>query len=283
MGSSSEPLALIAGSTQMPSLVARNARDAGHEVLAGAIHGITDPTLEDAVDEIEWLRWGDLPGFFRLLERWRERGVRSAVMAGKVEQQKIYDRPDDGGIDEMLAELPSGHTDQLIGAVANVLEGAGIELLDSTLFLREQLARPGVLSERQPSQEELLDIAHGWDVAKVIGGLDIGQTVVVKERAVVAVEGMEGTDACIRRGGELAGAGVIVVKVAKPEQDLRFDVPVVGMGTLGTMAEVGAAALAVEAGKTVVFDGARLRRAAKEADIAVIALDGTSELPSGDD
>lgn len=265
----------------MPLLVARQAREQGRSVLAGAIHGITDPALEESVDEVEWLRWGDLPGFFRLLEQWRERGVRSAVMAGKVEQQRIYDRPAGAGIDEMLAELPSGHTDELIGAVADVLEGAGIELLDSTLFLREQMAVPGALTEREPGREELLDIVHGWEVAKAIAGLDIGQTVVVKERAVVAVEGMEGTDACIRRGGALAGAGVIVVKVAKPDQDLRFDVPVIGVETIVTMAEVGASVLAIEAGKTVVFDEARVRAKARRADIAVTALENPAGLRGG--
>lgn len=272
MGSSSEPLGLIAGSTQMPLVVAREASDDGRRVHAVALRGITDPRLDDAAPDVRWLEWGDLPGFFALLEEWKGAGIVEAIMAGKVEQQRIYD--DDvreGGIDEMLESLPTAHTDQLLGAVARVLEGAGIELLPSTRYLTSLQPAVGVLAERAPDGREQADIEHGWRVAKSLGEHDIGQTVVVKDRAVVAVEAMEGTDACIRRAGELAGPGCVVVKVAKPDQDLRFDVPVAGVNTLESMVAGGATALAVEAGITVLFDRERVVRLADQAGLAVVA------------
>ncbi len=255
----------------MPVLVAREARQEGRRVLAAAIHGITDPALEAQVDGIEWLNWGDLPAFFSVLEGWRRDGITEAIMAGKVEQQRMYERDDDGGIQAMLAELPSGHTDQLLGAVAKVLESAGIRLVESTRYLRPLMPAPGWTAGRQLTATEDADIRHGWRIAKALGEHDIGQTVVVKEKAVVAVEGMEGTDACVRRGGDLGGPGSVVVKVAKPDQDLRFDVPVVGARTLETMREVGASALAIEADMTVLFDRARVEKLAREFDMALTA------------
>lgn len=275
MESSSEILGLIAGSTQMPLVVAREARADGRRVLAVAIRGITSEAIDEYADEVRWLDWGDLPSFFGLLEEWRSRGLAEAVMAGKVEQQRIYERDgDEGGMEEILAGLPSGHTDQLLGAVANVLEGAGIRLLESTRYLQTMLAGEGTLAGRDPDPREAADVDHGWSVAKALGGVDIGQTVVVKERAVVAVEAMEGTDACIRRAGELAGPGCVVVKVAKPGQDLRFDVPVVGLETLDSMVAAGAGVLAVEAGMTVLFDADELAERASGSGIAVVGRSG---------
>ncbi len=269
--SSSEALALIAGSTQMPLVVAREALAAGRQVIALAIVGVTDPRLADIVDDIRWLEWGDVGGFLGLLGELSTQGVRQAVMAGKVEQQRIYDGADNEAMQQLLASVPVRHTDALIQTVANLLAGAGIELLASTDFLQNHLVEEGALSERTPDERERDDIAHGWKVAKSLGAHDIGQTVVVKDRAVVAVEAMEGTDACIRRAASLAGPGVVVVKVAKPEQDLRFDVPVVGAATVATMADVEASALCVEAGCTVIFDIELFREQADAAGLAVIA------------
>ncbi len=255
----------------MPLLVAQEARRAGRGVVAAAIQGITDPALETHVDAIQWLRWGDIPTFLATLEGWRQDGVSEAIMAGKVEQQRMYERDPEGEIEAVLADLPSAHTDQLLGAVANVLESAGIRLVESTTYLRSLMPKPGWTAGRRPTASEELDIDHGWRVAKALGELDIGQTVVVKEKAVVAVEAMEGTDACIRRAGELGGAGGVVVKVAKPNQDLRFDVPVVGLRTLETMHEAAASVLALEADMTVLFDRPRVEELATELDIALVA------------
>jgi hypothetical protein len=272
--SPSEPLALIAGSTQMPLLVAQEARRAGRRVLAAAIRGITDPALEAQVDALEWLRWGDLPAFLGVLDDWRREGVTEAIMAGKVEQQRMYERDAESGMQAMLSKLPSGHTDELLGAVAGVLESSGIFLLPSTCYLSSLMPTPGWTAGRQLTDTEDADIRHGWRIAKALGKHDIGQTIVVKEKAVAAVEGMEGTDACVRRGGDLVGPGSVVVKVAKPGQDLRFDVPVVGVGTLENMHAAGASALAVEADLTVLFDRDRVEELARKFDLALIARAG---------
>ena len=256
----------------MPLVVAAEATAAGRQVLAAAIHGITQPEIDQSAHEVIWLEWGDLPAFFQVLETWRERGVTEAIMAGKVEQQRIYSRAqDDGELEGVLAGLPSGHTDQLLGAVAKILDGAGIRLLESTRYLGSALAAPGPIAGREPDARELADIEHGWAVARSLGAVDIGQTVVVKERAVVAVEAMEGTDACIRRAGELAGAGTVVVKVGKPDQDLRFDVPVIGVQTLESMISARASVLAVQSGVTVIFDHREMQECATRAGIAVLA------------
>ena len=190
--SSSNALALIAGSTQMPFVVARAAQAAGRQLTVVAIEGVTDRRLEEIVDDVRWLDWGDVGGFLSLLGDLSAQGVRQAVMAGKVEQQRIYDDVDNEGMRRLLASVPVRHTDALIQTVVNLLAGAGIELLDSTDFLQGNLVEEGTLTERGPDQRESDDIAHGWEVAKSLGAHDIGQSVVVKDRAVVAVEAMEG-------------------------------------------------------------------------------------------
>jgi DUF1009 family protein len=262
---------LIAGSTQMPCVVAEEARSMGRRVIGVAIHGVTDPRLDDLADEVHWLSWGDVGGFLSLLNRFSGDGVKQAVMAGKVEQQRIYEAGDNAHLKGLLSAVPVRHTDSLIQAVVNLMAGAGIELLNSTDFLQRHIVRQGTLTARGADDRENDDIRHGWKIAKQLGALDIGQSVVVKDRAVVAVEGMEGTDACVRRAGQLAGAGTVLIKVAKPDQDLRFDVPVIGAETIAVMAEVEASALCVEADLTVLFDAADFRAQADAAGIAVIA------------
>jgi DUF1009 family protein len=273
--SSSEPLALIAGSTQMPCIVAEQARSQGRAVIAIAIEGVTEERVAELADEAHWLSWGDVGGFLSLLNELAGRGVRAAVMAGKVEQQRIYQKSDRGGLKGLLSAVPVRHTDSLLEAIVRLMGGAGIELLPSTDFLQPYIARQGTLTRRGADDREHDDIRHGWRLAKHLGALDIGQSVVVKDRAVVAVEAMEGTDACLRRAGDLAGPGTVLVKVAKPNQDLRFDVPVVGAETIATMAAVGASALCIEADMTVVFDKDALCSAADAADIAVVARRAT--------
>lgn len=270
MASSSEPLGLVAGSTQMPRAVAEEARRGGHRVLALAIREITDPRIDDVADDVRWLEWGDLSGLMQAVSGWREAGVDHAVMAGKVEQRRIYDDPGGGALEALLDGLPDRHTDRLIGAVADLLSSHGIELRPCTDFLGPYLASEGMATRRSPDDRERADIDHGWNVAKALGRLDIGQTLAVRDRAVVAVEAMEGTDACIRRAGELAGSGCVVVKVAKPEQDLRFDLPTVGRGTIEAMVAAGCTALALEAGTTVVLDGDDMLSLADEHDVAVV-------------
>ena len=213
-------------------------------------------------------RWGNSGTCVRLL---REAGVSRAVMAGQVKHTKIF-----GGIIpdltfiSVLKKLTSRNTDGLIGAVAGVMNENGIELIDSTTLLMPLLARPGVLTRRAPSEDELRDFEFGYRMADVIAGLDIGQTVAVKHQAVVAVEAMEGTDEVIGRAGHLAGPGVRIVKVAKPKQDMRFDVPVVGFATIEAMRVAGASALSIDAGKTLVLDGDAVFASANDAGITII-------------
>jgi UDP-2,3-diacylglucosamine hydrolase len=263
-----DPLGLIAGNGRFPFLVAAGARRAGRRVVAVAIREEAAPELSSAVDEIHWVGLGQLG---RCIEALRGAGAHEAVMAGQVQHRQIFsDVVPDLKLMGLLARLAFKNTDSLIGAVADALGREGITLLPSTSFVEDQLAGAGVMTRRGPSREERRDIEYGRRVALVLAGLDLGQTVVVKDRAAVALEAMEGTDETIRRAGRLAGPGTTVVKVAKPRQDMRFDVPVVGVATIDTMRAAGATALTIDAGKTLVMDGDRFYAAADAAGIAVV-------------
>ncbi len=269
--SSSDLLALIAGSTRMPYVVAEEARAQGRSVVGIAIRDVTEPRIEEIAERVHWLEWGDVSGFLSLLNSFRGEGIRQAVMAGKVEQQKIYEAPDNASMKGLLSTVSVRHTDSLIQAVVNLMAGAGIELLECTDFLQPHIVRQGTLTARGADDREREDIDHGWRIAKQLGGLDIGQSVVVKDRAVVAVEAMEGTDDCLRRAGSLAGPGTVLIKVGKPDQDLRFDVPVIGAETVTAMVDAGTTALCVEADITVLLDADDFLSRAEAAGIAVVA------------
>jgi DUF1009 family protein len=268
-----EPIGLIAGNGSFPFLVLRAARQAGHRVVVVAIEGEAFPELEPLARElgettVSWIALGQLG---KCLKTLKSAGVRRAVMAGQVKHVKLF-----GGVLpdlvllKALSRLKSKNTDALIAAVADVMQEHGITLMDSTALLGTLVAGNGVLSRAMPSEDMLQDFEFGTRMADAIAGLDIGQTVVVKDRAVVAVEAMEGTDAVIARAGALAGAGTRIVKVAKPAQDMRFDVPVVGVATIDAMRASGADGLALDAGKTLVLDGDAFVRAADEAGIVVV-------------
>jgi len=266
-------LGLIAGNGRFPFLVLEAARRAGYAVTVVAIKEEAFPNLEAASTRppqaaFHWVSLGQLGKCIRLLEGAR---VSQAVMAGQVKHTKLFsDIVPDLTLLGVLRRLKTRNTDALISAVADVLREHGIELLDSTAFLAPLLAREGCLTARPPSDDERRDLEFGYGVADAIAGLDIGQTIAVKSAAVVAVEAMEGTDLVIARAGQLAGRGVRVVKVAKPNQDMRFDVPVVGVSTIETMKAAGATALSVDAGKTLMIDGAAIVTAADEAGIAIV-------------
>jgi DUF1009 family protein len=265
-------IGIIAGNGRFPFLALQGARSLGHAVTVVAIKEEAFPDLESAARsadaDLHWVSLGQLGKCIKLL---RGAGVSQAVMAGQVRHVKIFSGiVPDMKLLSVLTRLKSRNTDALISAVADVMKDEGIELLDSTAFLSPLLARPGVLTARQPTEEEAADFEFGYRMADAIAALDIGQTIAVKGRAVVAVEAMEGTDAVIARAGELAGAGVRIVKVAKPNQDMRFDVPVVGVPTITAMRLAGATALTVDAGKTLVLDGAKFFEAANAAAIAVV-------------
>jgi len=266
-------LGLIAGNGRFPFLVLEAARRAGYAVTVVAIKEEAFPNLEAASTRppqaaFHWVSLGQLGKCIRLLEGAR---VSQAVMAGQVKHTKLFsDIVPDLTLLGVVRRLKTRNTDARISAVADVLREHGSELLDSTASLAPLLAREGCLTARPPSDDERRDLEFGYGVADAIAGLDIGQTIAVKSAAVVAVEAMEGTDLVIARAGQLAGRGVRVVKVAKPNQDMRFDVPVVGVSTIETMKAAGATALSVDAGKTLMIDGAAIVTAADEAGIAIV-------------
>ena len=266
-------IGLIAGNGTFPFVVLDAARRLGHDVTIVAVQEEASPDLNAAAArepraDIVWLSLGQLS---KCIETLRAAGATHAVMAGQVKHVKIFSSilPDRLLLSALL-RLRSKNTDALISAVADVMREHGVELLDSTAFLTPLLARSGRIASRLLTGPEESDLAFGYTMADAIAGLDIGQTVVVKDAAVVAVEAMEGTDAVIARAGRLAGPGTRVVKVAKPTQDMRFDVPVVGVPTVQAMRDAGATVLSVDAGKTLVFDLQELIRAADAAGIAVV-------------
>jgi DUF1009 family protein len=265
-------IGIIAGNGTFPFLVLQGARSLGHEVTLVAVKEEASAELEraahDAKAEYHVVSLGHLGKCIKIL---RAAGVTRAVMAGQVKHVQIF-----GGVIpdltllSVLTKLRSKNTDALILAVAEVMRGEGIELLDSTAFLGPLLAREGILTTRAPDEQELADFAFGYRMADVIAGLDIGQTIAVKDKAVVAVEAMEGTDETIARAGALAGPGVRIVKVAKPDQDMRFDVPVIGIATVRAMQQAGATALSVDAERTLVIDGERVFTAADAAGVTIV-------------
>jgi len=266
-------IGLIAGNGAFPFLVLGAARQLGHQVTIIAIQEEASPELTDAARrepaaDIHWLSLGQLGRCIALL---RESGVSHAIMAGQVKHARIFSGiAPDRVLLSVLMKLGARNTDSLISAVAGVLRDHGIDLLDSTAFLGPLLAKPGTVTRRAPTTEEQADFEFGYRMAEAIAGLDIGQTVAVKDLAVVAVEAMEGTDEVIARAGRLAGPGVRIVKVAKPQQDMRFDVPVVGVATIEAMRAAGASALSLDAGKALLLDGDEIVRAADRADIAIV-------------
>jgi DUF1009 family protein len=281
-----DKLGLIAGNGRFPFLLLDAARAHGTEVVVAAIREETDPEMDtraaaDAGVRVHWLSLGELS---RLIETFQQEGVHKAVMAGQVKHKQIFSsiRPD-WRLAKLLLNLRSRNTDMLLGAVAKVLGDEGIELISSTTYLEPLLARPGVLTARAPNEQEQKDISYGSEVARGLAGFDLGQTVVIAAQACVAVEAMEGTDATIARAGELMRSleddastlerSLTVVKVAKPKQDLRFDVPVIGIHTIETMRAAGATCLALEAHRTLIFDLEAVRAEADLAGIAVLALE----------
>lgn len=264
------PLGLIAGNGRFPFLVAEAARKRGRRIVLIRLKEETDEGLEALVDETHEVSLGQLGACIAAL---RKAGVRDAIMAGQVRHRQIFSGiVPDLTLMGVLARLAFKNTDSLIGGVADALEREGIRLMSSVELLRDQLADAGSMTGKKPSGDEQKAIDYGVRIATELGRLDLGQTVVVKDRAVVALEAMEGTDEAIARGARIAGPGVVVVKMAKPRQDMRFDVPVVGERTLESLREARAAVLAVEAGKTLLLDKKGFLAAAKEMGLVVVGV-----------
>jgi DUF1009 family protein len=301
---------LIAGNGKFPLLVAEGARRSGDSLSVAAIHEETDPIIERLADRVEWVGIGQLGKMIRF---FKDEGVKQAIMAGQVRHVQIFSRAvPDARMLKLLWKLPRRNTDSLIGAIANELQSEGIELIDSTHFLQDHLAQAGTLTEREPDERERGDIDYALAIAREIARLDLGQTIVVRSKACVAIEAMEGTDATIRRAGQLTRTGpdapplhseagdiskaaapglgrglakllrgkradlasgrLTVVKIAKPDQDMRFDVPVTGLPTIETMIEAGATCLCISANKTLMFDREEMLWLANRNGISIVAV-----------
>jgi hypothetical protein len=279
MSGSKGKLGLIAGNGRVPLLVLEAARAEGFEVVVAAIKEEAFPEIESHGATVHWLSLGDLSG---LIDTFKREGVQRAIMAGQVKHKQIFSsiRPD-WRLAKLLLSLGTRNTDSLLGAVAKVLADEGIVLENSTSLLEPLLAKSGVLTQRAPSEQEKKDIAYGREVARHLAHYDIGQTVIVAETACVAVEAMEGTDAAIQRAGQLMASlesdastlsrALTVIKIAKPNQDMRFDVPVIGANTIEVMRSAGATCLALDAGKCLLLDGPAIITAADAAGVSVVA------------
>jgi DUF1009 family protein len=268
----SRKLGLIAGNGKFPLIFAREARREGYEVVTVAHRGETPHEIEELVDHVAWIQVGQLG---KLIETFKRAGVTQVAMAGGIRKVKLFSnfRPDLRGI-RFLAGLKSREDDALLRGVADELAKDGITVLESTLCLPHIVPKEGVLTSQAPSPAQWADIHYGFRLAKEIGRLGIGQTVIVKEGVIVAVEALEGTDAAIARGGSLARSGCVVVKVSKPRQDLRFDVPAVGVETIKNIDAVRGAALAVEAEKTILLERDEMLREASRRRVVVAAVSG---------
>lgn len=263
-------IGLIAGNGRFPIIFADNARKLGLHVFAVAHEGETEPELERHVDRIHWIKIGQLN---KLIKAFKDDGVQRAVMLGGIKKTHVFStvRPDFRTL-ALATRLALWKDDDILRELAAELEREGITICESTFGLDGILVEEGTLTSRRPSKKEWEDIRYGWEVAHDIGRLDIGQCVVIKDRVVVAVEAVEGTDGAIKRGGELAKEGAVVVKRCKPQQDLRFDLPAIGPRTIEVMASVKAAVLAVEAGRTVMLDRDIVLQKAQESGIALVGI-----------
>ena len=261
---------LIAGNGNFPFLVIDGAKQSGQRLVVAAIKEETDKRIEEVADKVLWVGIGQLG---KMIKFFKSEGVEQVIMAGQVKHVQIFSGAfPDWRMAKMLYNLPRRNTDSLIGGIADELAKDGIELIDSTYFIQDQLAHEGVLSKRKPTDFEQGNIEYGLHIANEIARLDLGQTIVVRAKACVAIEAMEGTDATIRRAGELAKGQLTVVKVAKPNQDMRFDVPVVGVPTIQTMIDSGANCLSLTANKTLIFDREKMLDLANRHKICVIAV-----------
>lgn len=259
---------LIAGNGQFPFLVAEGARKSGASLSVVAIKEETDPRINDVVDNVLWVGIGQLG---KMISFFKREGVEKAMMAGQVKHVQLFSGAmPDVRMMKLLWNLPRRNTDALIGGVADELAKEGIELIDSTYLISEQLAPKGVLTKRKPDKTEEENIEYGLHIASEIARLDLGQTIVIRAAACVAIEAMEGTDATIKRAGDLAKGKLTVVKVAKPNQDMRFDVPVVGVPTIETMIEAGGTCLSITAGKTLIFDREEMVSLADKNKIVIV-------------
>lgn len=265
-----EPIGLIAGSGSFPIRFAESATAAGRKVIAAAHIGETDPAIERIAASVTWVHLGQ---FGKIVKAFRAAGVREAAMAGGLTKVRIFGglRPDLLAL-KYAARVTSWNDDGLLRYIASMFQSEGIEIIDSTRYCPDIFSREGPYTRKRPTEEQWKDVQLGLEVARALGAVDVGQTVCIKGGSVVAVEAVEGTDRCLRRAGELAGKGVVVVKTAKPQQDMRFDVPAIGPDTMTVCKEIGAAVVAVEAGRTLILDEDETIRRAERHGIALVGV-----------
>jgi len=266
-----EKIGLIAGNRKFPLLFCEAARRKGYSVVAAAIKKESSPRINKLADKVYWL---NLPEFKRLVEIFQAEGVRKIVMAGQISPVRLFSKEvrQSQDLQQILASLKNKKADTLFGVIAQKLEQAGLEVLSSATFMEEFLPKKGTLTQAEPDAALWEDVHFGFELAKAVGALDIGQTVAVKDKAIVAVEALEGTDNLIRRAGKIARAGMTVVKVAKPSQDMRFDIPVIGLKTIQTLIKAGAKCLAIEADKTLFIDRPAAAKLADKKGLAIVSL-----------
>jgi len=264
-------IGLIAGSGRFPIFVAEAAKANNVALIAIALESESEKKIEDIADKTYWVRIGEAK---KIIDTLKSENIRYAIMAGKVNKSTLIKNALrlDEEAKRVLKNIMDKKDDTILSAIANRLKDFNIELMDSTLFLKEMMPSRGALTKRKPDKRELEDIDFGFKIAKDMGSLDIGQSVIVKDKAVISVEAIEGTDAAIRRAGELAGKGAVVVKVSKPKQDMRFDVPVVGLHTIDSLKAAKASVLAIEADKVLVLDKESVIREAEKAGLSIVAV-----------
>ena len=266
-----EKIGLIAGNKKFPLLFCEAAKRRNCYIVAVAIKGDTSPKLKKLVDKIYWI---SLNEFSRMFEIFKTEGITRIIMAGQISPGRLFSKEvnKDEELKNLLASIEDKKADTIFGAIAERLKGFGFQLLNSTTFIEDLLPKKGTLTKKEPNFSGWEDIYFGLDLAKEIAYLDIGQTVAVKNKAIVAVEALEGTDNLIRRAGRIASSGITVVKVSKPQQDMRFDIPVVGLNTVKNLVKINAAALAIEAGKTIFVDREPSVALADKRGISIVAV-----------
>ena len=266
-----ERIGLIAGNRKFPLLFCEGAKKKGYYIIAVAIKGDTSSRINKLADKVYWLK---LSEFKRMFDIFQAEGIKHVVMAGQISPHRLFSREVAGSqdIQQILSSIKNKKADTIFGAIADKLKEAGLELLDSTTFIKDSLAQKGTLTKCEPDPSIWEDVRFGLELAKAIGALDIGQTVAIKDKAIVAVEALEGTDNLIRRAGKIVRGGITVVKVAKPKQDMRFDIPVIGLNTIKKLIKAGAKCLAIEADKTLFIDRELSIRLADKKGIAIVAV-----------
>lgn len=264
-------IGLVAGEGKLPIIFSRVAKTKGDTVIAFGLRGITSPDLEKHVDKLHWVPWGSLQKAALLLVTER---IKKIIMLGKIKKDILFNSEEDLDADakKILDKIKDKKDYAVLNGINNFLGKFGVEVIDSTTYLKEFIPSKGTLSKREPSEEEWADINYGFEVAKALSGFDIGQTLAVKEKTVIAVEAMEGTDETIARAGRLIGGPFTVVKVARPVQDMRFDVPLVGLDTIKALASSGGTAFAMEAGKTLLMDREEVISLANEKNISIVII-----------